>query len=170
MNKRFQLITEEKDWGTLTYFTLDDERISDEELEKLVNDQFSQIRNFKPIAEECIAATSELNGKLQSCLTCVGAYKEYLNRFKDTFDFRFWRGEDIFEFLEREFDKCCEYPLLQLEKRYGKGDYDSALKRRIRELEKENEELKQTLSEDISRKCEIKEAWGERFGSKKHGL
>ena len=153
MNKRFQLITEEKDGGTVTYFTLDDERISDEELEKLVNDQFSQIRNFKPIAEECIAATHELNGKLQSCLTCVGSYKEYLNRFKDTFDFKFWQGEDIFEFLEREFDKCCEYPLLQLEKRYGNGNYDSALKRRIRELEKENTSLKEeveTLQEQIA--------------------
>ena len=142
MTKRFQLITEEKDWGTLTYFTLDDERISDEDLEKLVNDQFLQIRNFKPIAEECIAATSKLNGKLQSCLTCVGAYKEYLNRFKDTFYFEFWDGEGIFEVLEREYDKCCEYPLLQLEQRYGNGVYDSALKRRIRELEKENQALK----------------------------
>lgn len=135
----------------------DEELMTFEEVIQILNDQDSQIRNFKPIAEECIAATHELNGQYQSCLTCVGSYKEYLNRFRDTFNFEFWRGEDIFEFLEREFDKCCEYPLLQLEKRYGNGDYDSSLKRQIRELKEENTNLKEeieTLHEQLAHNIE----------------
>ena len=91
----------------------------------LLNDMCSQIMNFKPIATEAIGVTSELNGKYQSSLTSIGAFKEFLNETRRTFgdDFRFLSAESLFEMVEERFNIYCECQLMKLEERWPCGQY-----------------------------------------------
>ena len=47
MNKRFKNVEENLEWGTVQYFTYHDEKITDNELEKLVNHLLNQNDELK---------------------------------------------------------------------------------------------------------------------------
>lgn len=46
-NKRFKNVEEKLDWGTVQYFTYNDEKITDKEIEKLVNHLLNQNEELK---------------------------------------------------------------------------------------------------------------------------
>lgn len=46
-NKRFKNVEENLEWGTIQYFTYYDEKITDKELEKLVNHLLNQNDELK---------------------------------------------------------------------------------------------------------------------------
>ena len=46
-NKRFKNVEENLEWGTVQYFTYHDEKITDKELEKLVNHLLNQIESLQ---------------------------------------------------------------------------------------------------------------------------
>ena len=53
MNKRFKNVEEKLDWGTIQYFTYYDEKITDKEIEKLVNHLLNQNEELKKELKRC---------------------------------------------------------------------------------------------------------------------
>lgn len=83
----------------------------------LLNDQYSQIKSFKPIATESISVVNELNGKYQSALTSIGAFNEFLGELDRTFNWEFWTAEQVFELISEQFKRYCEYELEKVNQR-----------------------------------------------------
>ena len=51
-NKRFKNVEENLEWGTVQYFTYHDEKITDKEIEKLVNHLLNQNEHIKQVIKE----------------------------------------------------------------------------------------------------------------------
>ena len=52
-NKRFKNVEENLEWGTVQYFTYHDEKITDKEIEKLVNHLLNQNEELKKELKRC---------------------------------------------------------------------------------------------------------------------
>lgn len=52
-NKRFKNVEENLEWGTVQYFTYYDEKITDKEIEKLVNHLLNQNEELKKELKRC---------------------------------------------------------------------------------------------------------------------
>ena len=71
MNKRFKNVEEKLDWGTVQYFTYYDEKITDKEIEKLVNHLLNQNdelnKSYGAIIEENIQLKAFIKRLTNNC-------------------------------------------------------------------------------------------------------
>ena len=65
-NKRFKNVEENLEWGTVQYFTYHDEKITDKEIEKLVNHLLNQNEKLKTQLSQFAKVTREGVAKVQS--------------------------------------------------------------------------------------------------------
>lgn len=65
-NKRFKNVEEKLYWGTVQYFTYNDEKITDEEIEKLVNHLLNQNEKLKKDATTLIYANQDYRQQNQN--------------------------------------------------------------------------------------------------------
>ena len=100
-NKRFKNVEENLEWGTVQYFTYYDEKITDKELEKLVNHLLNQ-------NDELNDENQKLDEKICSLTMDLIKTKSYeqlekeLNRIKN-------ENEQLKEHLSTWRSSCCNY-------------------------------------------------------------
>ena len=92
-NKRFKNVEEKLEWGTIQYFTYHDEKITDEELEKLVNHLLNQNDELNDENEKLNNQIQELyqfrllyNAHLFNEWAENGKYEVYKSKKHDTGD------------------------------------------------------------------------------------
>ena len=151
-NKRFDIIEEYNTDGnsetayidnkTHTIFSFAEENTDTKfinHINKTIKEYEQQIQNFKPIAHECISATSELRGKYESTLTSIGAFKEYLNQLQTIFhDFKYTTTKELYTNITDTYDTYMEYQLQKLNERYTNGNYKMRIEHENNKLRKEN--------------------------------
>ena len=95
-NKRFKNVEENLEWGTVQYFTYYDEKINDEELEKLVNHLLKENEQLK-IRNKGKQAFMDKQDKIIRLL-----YNQCKD-FKEILD-----DSNISYIIEEKLDKCFE--------------------------------------------------------------
>lgn len=106
-NKRFKNVEEKLDWGTIQYFTYDDEKITDDEIENLVNQLLEQNEQLKsenekykqffniPVKDDgssmCIMEMLEENEQLKKGISLFKGedarhYQRWVNQIKKYLD------------------------------------------------------------------------------------
>ena len=132
-NKRFKNVEENLEWGTVQYFTYYDEKITDKELEKLVNHLLNQ-------NDELNDENQKLDEKICSLTRDLIKTKSYeqlekeLNRIKNKNEGLKSENEDMRRLINNISHQRDEF---------HHGARENA--NRVGKLKKENEQLKQRI-------------------------
>ena len=120
-NKRFKNVEEKLDWGTVQYFTYYDEKITDKEIEKLVNHLLNQNEQLK-------SKNRGLQSELQIFKEDATHSNLQINKLADEND----KLKSRVEYLEQKIDR-------------ERTSYQKQHEKWEEEIQKENEQLKAEL-------------------------
>ena len=82
-NKRFKNVEENLEWGTVQYFTYHDEKITDKEIEKLVNHLLNQNEKLKKDCSNLIDDNTEYVAEINQMHKENGQLKSYTGEMED---------------------------------------------------------------------------------------
>lgn len=140
MNKRFKNVEEKLDWGTIQYFTYNDEKITDDDIENLVNQLLEQNEQLKQeyqklkhrhslLHDECLDIECERNSLKKDVESLEKENEQLKNRLKQA--------------IHEINNYTCRIKQLQ-----DKIDVKEAL---LKQYEEEHDGLKRTIN--IQKEC-----------------